>query len=137
MTQRPMTAVTDVRRGGVGVEIIDDDDEDVGATDAGRFSDREAGPAERPAQGQLNYLKNSVVARLLMDGRPSARPLHSATAMCHSNDLLLGLKSLRSSMDLPTAVTAAGKPVSTLIRRQMQLRLDFDSTAVRRPIKGH
>jgi len=89
-----MTAVTDVvNRAGVGV---DDDDEDASR----------GGGSVGSRQPRRDVLKDSVVARLLLDSRP---PSVQTTATRRSNiggDGVRGLRSVRPPVNL-----SAGLPV--------------------------
>jgi len=107
MIRRPMSAVTDVNRGDVGVE--DDGEEAGGGGSSG-------GDSADPGQTRLDALKDSVVARLLLDNRPPG--LH--TVACSSttrrsssgSDAVPRLRQLQPVVDL-----SAGIPVSILVAK--------------------
>jgi len=99
-----MSNVTDVDRGDVHVEVVDDDDKDVGAVDRGCSGTGHESVAVRT---RLDALRDSVVARLLMDNRPP----HLHTSACplttrRPPDDRPGLRSVPPPVDL-----SAGKTV--------------------------
>jgi len=95
-----MTAVTDVNRDDVGVEVIRDD-RSGGSGSGGDFAD-----GGRP---RSDSLKDSVVARLLLDTRP---PSLQTSVCCSTSrrsnasvDVVRGLRSFPPPVDLSSVKT--------------------------------
>jgi len=109
-----MTAVKDVNRGDVGVEMVQDDDGDDRCGGGSSRGDFVGAGRSRP-----DVLKDSVVARLLLDHRPPSlqTPLNCPTS-ARSNvgvDVVRCLRSLPPPVDL-----SATKLVLVLILEHMQ-----------------
>jgi len=101
--RRPMTTVTDVNRGDVGVE---NDDEDGGGGTGGAES-------VSPEHPRLDPLRHSVVARLLLDNRPPS--LQTPTRRSNiASEAARGLRSLPPPVDL-----SATAPVSAPVIRHV------------------
>jgi len=101
MIRRQMTAVKDVNRGG---DSVDDDDKGDGGGFSGSGTD--SGGLGQP---RLDALKDSVVARLLLDSRPPSLQTPACRSTTRRSNV--GQRSIPTSVDL-----SAETPVCLLLK---------------------